>query len=94
MKNPTDKEAKARTRKLKVTHRRHCITEVEETAETILVSCGGNMGSTIEGTVNPSLRALGLPDVDGLKKMYELVWEKGSPSYSYGLLVKKTERPQ
>ena len=52
------------------------------------ITHNGNMGNSIERSVNPNLDLAKLPPVDVLKERYEVVSEVGNPDYSWKLVLK------
>ena len=55
---------------------------------TLRISHGGNMGNSIEHSVNPNLSLMGLPSVDELKKEFTVLEESGSPDYMWYIILK------
>ena len=49
----------------------------------LTISHGGNMGNTIEDSVDPNLKIMGFPKVGTLKETFPIVKEEGSPNYSW-----------
>lgn len=48
----------------------------------INIEHAGNMGNSIESSINPNLKRLGIPTIEELKTIYETK-ESGSPDYYY-----------
>jgi len=46
------------------------------------------MGNSIERSVNPNLKMMGLPTISELSNQYDVISEKGSPDYSYNIQFK------
>jgi hypothetical protein len=61
-------------------------TEVEMEDDVLIITHGGNMGNTIEHSVDPNLRTMGIIPIKDLKKMYEVISETGSPDYMYEII--------
>lgn len=49
----------------------------------LIIEHNGNMGNSIEQSVNPNLNKCGLPSIDKLKTIFRLYYEEGSPDYLY-----------
>lgn len=49
----------------------------------LFITHNGNMGNSIEKSVNPNLKILGFPTVFNLKRMFPVYKEQGSPDYSW-----------
>ena len=62
---------------------RYGLTEVTVKNNILIVSHNGNMGNTIERSINPNLEALQLPVIEELKREYKVIIEDGSPDYMY-----------
>ena len=45
----------------------------------------GNMGNSIQRSVNPNIQRIGLPTISDLKDIYNVIDEKGSPDYYYSI---------
>lgn len=54
----------------------------------LTITHNGNMGNSIEKSVNPNLDMMRLPTIQELKDTYEVVEEKGSPDYAYYIKIK------
>ena len=65
------------------------LTEIRENESTLKISHGGNMGNTIESTVNPNLKKLGYASIKYLKRLYRKYKETASPDYSYLIIFDK-----
>lgn len=59
------------------------LTSAELKGNKLIITHNGNMGNSIEKSVNPNLKIMGIPDIDKLKNKFKVVKEKGSPDYSY-----------
>ena len=57
----------------------------------LVINHGGNMGNTIERSVDPNIARVGLPSVKELKKMYNVLSEKGSPDYNWTIIFDLTK---
>ena len=67
---------------------------MRRTSRRLLIAHGGNSGNTIERSVDPALRALGIgQSVRSLKRMYPSFRESGSPDYSYHIVFKLPKKP-
>lgn len=62
--------------------------EVELKGNKLSISYRGNMGSTIEQSVDPMLEKLGLLPVDNLKNNFTVISEEGGCDYEYLLQLK------
>lgn len=58
-------------------------TNVKLQKNILVISHNGNMGNSVETSVNPNLNKLGFPTVDELKNSLKVIEEKGSPDYSW-----------
>jgi len=67
------------------------LTSVEETDKFLSVSHNGNMGNTIERSVNPNLKQMGFQSIAKMKAIYPKFKETGSPDYSYFIKFKKAK---
>jgi len=61
------------------------VSLLEDTAKILNVEHAGNMGNSIERSVNPNLNRIGLPTISELKDIYEVIDEQGSPDYYYSI---------
>jgi len=52
----------------------------------------GNMGNSIERSVDPNLKSAGIPSVKELKQIYKVKKEKGSPDYSWTIIFDISNR--
>ena len=52
------------------------------------ITHGGNMGDSIERSVDPNLEMIGFPTIEELKKKYEVIEEEGSPDYFWSIEFK------
>lgn len=67
-------------------------TEVKETENSLKISHDGNMGNSIERSVDPNLKHLGYGSIKYLKKLYRKFKEEGSPDYAYSIVFDKNIR--
>lgn len=70
------------------TKRYYGLGSIETNGKYIKVCYGGNMGCSVEGSVNPMLKATGHPTVEELSKVAVRSAEYGYPSYSYCFVAK------
>ena len=63
-------------------------TTAELKNKVLIITHMGNMGNTIERSVNPNLRMMGLPSIEKLKEDCEVILEDGSPDYMYEIKLK------
>ena len=49
------------------------------------VEHSGNMGNSIKHSINPNLIRKGLPTIEELKDIYDVIEERGSPDYYYSI---------
>lgn len=61
-------------------------TEIKIRNGKLIISHSGNMGNSIEGSVNPNLKKASMPSIEELKKLYTVESETGSPDYSYSII--------
>lgn len=54
----------------------------------LTIGHGGNMGDSVEHSVNPNLKIMGLPTVDELKDNFIIEYEIGDPDYSWAIKFK------
>jgi hypothetical protein len=62
---------------------------IEETPSYLEISYRGNMGSSIERSVDPILKSNKIPSIEELKRKFPNFAESGSPSYSWSIIFKK-----
>lgn len=67
---------------------RYGFTTAELRNNILVIGHGGNMGNTIERSVNPNLNAMGIPSIEKLKKEFNVTYEDGSPDYLYVIRFK------
>jgi hypothetical protein len=71
------------TKKNKVTFWSVGFTEYREDDKTIKVSHAGNMGNSVDSSVNPNLHIMKVKPIADLKLQYPNHKEQGSPDYDY-----------
>lgn len=49
------------------------------------ITHSGNMGNTIERSVDPNIEKIGFPKIKQLKKMFDVINEEGDPDYYYSI---------
>jgi len=54
----------------------------------LTITHNGNMGNSIEMSVNPNLKLLNIETIQELKDKHEVISEVGSPDYSYTIKFK------
>jgi len=52
------------------------------------ITHNGNMGNSIDRSVNPNLELLGIETIQQLKTKYTVIKETGYPDYSYQIQLK------
>jgi hypothetical protein len=67
------------------------LTETYEDDEKIVITHNGNMGNTIEGTIDPNIARLSYPPIKKLKRFLPVFKEEGSPDYSYKITFTKSQ---
>ena len=67
---------------------RNMLGGVERTGNVLHIYYGGNMGSSINGSVNQMMKNLGLPTIGFFKSNYSIIKESGSPDYWWELYIK------
>lgn len=63
-------------------------TTVEKDVNFLTITHNGNMGNSIERSVNSNLKELGYKSIEELKNMYNCILESGSPDYMYKIKFK------
>jgi hypothetical protein len=58
-------------------------TKIDYHYNKLEISHGGNMGNSIEKSVNPNLKLVQFPTIEELKESFEVLYEDGSPDYYY-----------
>jgi len=61
------------------------LSELGKSTKILSIEHSGNMGNSIERSVNPNLKRIGLPTISELKDIYEVIDERGSPDYYYSI---------
>jgi len=67
-------------------------TEIKEDDKILEISHSGNMGNSIEGSVDPNITRIGLPTIAKLKQRFTNYYEDGSPSYWWVIQFKKPKK--
>lgn len=62
--------------------------KLDKKREFLTITHNGNMGNSIERSVDLNLRMVGVPSIAMLKLTYQVIEEKGSPDYSYTIKFK------
>lgn len=55
---------------------------------TLTIAHNGNMGNSVERSVNPNLKLMNIETIQELKNKYKLISEFGSPDYAYTIKFK------
>ena len=76
--------------KLKSGHMSYGLLEISINKNKLVISFAGNMGATIERSIDPILKKLDMPSLSKLKALYPKALEKGDPDYSWALAIPLT----
>ncbi len=66
-------------------------TEIKIKQNQLTITHNGNMGNSIERSVDPNLKICGFPTIKELKKHFQLIKEEGDPDYSYNIIFNLTK---
>lgn len=64
------------------------LTNVELKNNILTITHTGNMGNSIERSVNPNLKLINIESIEELKNKYTLISEEGCPDYLYQIKFK------
>lgn len=61
------------------------LTHISKRKNLLSVWHNGNMGNSVEHSVNPNLELIDFPTIDELKKSFRVIREFGSPDYAWAI---------
>lgn len=73
---------------MKTINRKCGFTNVVCENDILSISHNGNMGNSIDMSINPNLKLMNIETIQELKSKYKLISEVGSPDYAYTIKFK------